>query len=107
MRSRVVSLCVGCLMSFIAGRAAAQPVIPDADRYIKLGTRLPELPPGEGGELRVVAPQQSYRSADYILEVRGYFQPATQMPVVRLPAGPSECAWQFDRMPVGLYEAVV
>ena len=52
------------------GAQPPQPVIPDADRYIKLGTRLPELPPGEGGELRVVAPKEWCRDATYILEVR-------------------------------------
>ena len=96
-------------MCLLAGRAAAQPVIPDEDRYIKLGTRLPELPPGKGGDLRVVAPQEWCRSADYILEVRGFFEaPASsRMPVVRIPAGPSECAWLFESMPAGLYEAVI
>jgi len=92
----------------MAGRAAAQPVIPDADRYIKLGTRLPELPPGEGGELRVVAPQEWCRDATHILEVRLRTpQSDSVMPVARVAAGPSDCAWRFESMPVGLYEAVV
>jgi len=96
-------------MSFIAGRAAAQPVIPDEDRYIKLGTRLPELPPGEGGELRVVAPQKWCRDATYILEVRLTIRTphSGQMPVARVAAGPSDCAWRFESMPEGFYEAVV
>jgi len=92
----------------MAGRAVAQPVIPEEDRYIKLGTRLPELPPGEGGELRVVAPKEWCRDATYILEVRlSTPQSGSVMPVARVAAGPSDCAWGFERMPVGFYEALV
>ena len=109
MRSRIVGLCVGWLVCLAAGRVAAQPVIPDADRYIKLGTRLPELPPGKGGDLRVVAPQEWCRDTTYVLEVRlvRTAQSSSQMPVARLVAGPSDCAWLFERMPVGLYEALI
>jgi hypothetical protein len=93
----------------MAGHAVAQPVIPDEDRYIKLGTRLPELPPGEGGELRVVAPQKWCRDTTYVLEIRLTVRtpPSGQMPVARVAAGPSECAWRFESIPLGLYEAVV
>ena len=109
MRSRIAWLCVGCLVCLMAGRAAAQPVIPDEDRYIKLGTRLPELRPGEGGELRVVAPQEWCRDTTYVLEVRLTVRtpPTGQMPVARVAAGPSDCAWRFENVPAGLYEAVV
>lgn len=108
MRS-IVGLCVGWLVCLAAGRVVAQPVIPDADRYIKLGTRLPELPPGKGGELRVVAPREWCRDTNYVLEVRlvRTALSSSQMPVARLAAGPSDCAWLFERMPVGLYEALI
>jgi len=39
MLSRAVVVCAGVIACAGAGRAAAQAVIPEADRYIKLGTR--------------------------------------------------------------------
>jgi hypothetical protein len=106
MLSRFVVACVGVIACAGAGPAAAQAVIPEADRYIKLGSRLPELAPGEGGELRVVAEPQWCRDATYVLEVR-LLSASGFMPVVRLSAGPSDCAWLFERMPVGRYEALI
>jgi len=84
----------------------AQVPIPETDRYIKLGTRIPEVPAGQGGELRVVADQQWCRDAAYIIEVR-LTERSGVKPVARLSAGPSDCTWKFDGMPVGLYEAMV
>ena len=52
---RVVTVCLGIFVCTGLAISAGQYGILEADRYIKLGTRLPELPPGEGGELRVVA----------------------------------------------------
>jgi hypothetical protein len=106
MLLRKVVVCVGVIASAGAVRAGPQAVIPEADRYIKLGTRLPELAPGEGGELRVVAEQQWCRDATYVLEVR-LLSASGFKPVVRLPAGPSDCAWLFERMPVGRYDALI
>ncbi len=64
---------------------------------------------GEGGELRVVAPQEWCRDTTYVLEVRLTVRtpPTGQMPVARVAAGPSDCAWRFENVPAGLYEAVV
>ena len=106
MPSRAAIVCVGMIVSAGAGRVSAQAVIPDADRYIKLGTRIPEVAPGEGGELRVVADRQWCRDASHLLEVRALSATRT-MPVVRLLAGPGNCEWLFGRMPIGRYEALI
>jgi hypothetical protein len=107
MLSRVAVLCFAVIACGArVGRVAAQAVIPEADRYIKLGTRVPELPPGEGGELRVVAEPQWCRDTTYVLEVR-LLSTTGFMPVVRLSAGPSDCTWLFESMPVGRYEALI
>src|SRR6185436_7429601 len=103
---RVSVACVAVLAGCEVGHAAAQAVIPEADRYIKLGTRLPELAPGDGGELHVLAEQQWCRDSGYVFEVRLISRTGIK-PVVRLLAGPSECSWQFAGMPVGLYEALI
>src|SRR5262245_52650489 len=87
-------------------RAAAQVPVPEEDRYIRLGTRFPELPSGEGGDVRIVADQDWCRDATHILEVRVLVM-NSRTPVVRLAAGPSNCAWLFERMPVGEYEALI
>jgi hypothetical protein len=106
MLSRAAIVCVGMIIFAGAGRVSAQAVIPDADRYIKIGTRIPEVAPGEGGELRVVADRQWCGDASHVLEVRALSRTGT-MPVVRLHAGPTNCEWVFGRMPVGQYEALI
>src|SRR5678815_3524790 len=106
MRSRAAIVCLGMILCAGAGRVSAQAVIPEADRYIKLGTRIPEVASGEGGELRIVAEPRWCRDATYVLEVRLLLATAVK-PVVRLSAGPSDCTWLFERMPVGRYEALI
>jgi hypothetical protein len=106
MLSRQAMVCVGMMVCSGAGRVFAQEVIPEADRYIKLGTRIPEAAPGEGGELRVVAEPHWCRDASNVLEVRALSTTGV-MAVVRLPAGPSNCEWLFERMPIGRYEALI
>lgn len=106
MLSRQAIVCVGMMVCAGAGRVSAQEVIPEADRYIKLGTRIPEVAPGEGGELRVVAEPHWCRNASHVLEVRA-LSTAGVMPVVRLPAGPGNCEWLFERMPIGRYQALI
>jgi hypothetical protein len=100
----------GCLCAIVIGSAglatAGQDRIPEPDRYIKLGTRLPDLPPDESGELRVVADQRWCRDATYMLEVRQYTEHESR-PAVRLIAGPSQCGWTFERMPEGTYDALI
>lgn len=102
--SRVLTVGVVCVA--LSAALGGQPPAPESDRYIKLGTRIPEVPAGEGGELQVIADPTWCREAGVIMEVRlargtGY------MPVVRLPTRPSDCSWQFERMPVGRYDAVI
>src|SRR5262249_5619795 len=94
------------IICFSSAMLAAQVPIPEADRYIKLNTRIPELPAGQGGELRVVADQQWCRDAAYTIEVR-VTAGAGFKPVARLSAGPSDCTWTLAGMPAGLYEALV
>jgi hypothetical protein len=106
MLSRHAILCVGMIVCAGAGRVSAQEVIPEADRYIKLGTRIPEVAPGEGGDLRIVAEPQWCRDASHVLEVRA-LSTTGFMPVVRLAAGPGNCEWLFERMPAGRYEALI
>jgi len=104
--SRLVIVSAGMIVCAGAGRISAQAVIPEADRYIKLGTRIPEVAPGEGGDLRIVAEPQWCRDASHVLEVRALSNTGF-MPVVRLPAGPGNCEWLFERMPVSRYEALI
>jgi hypothetical protein len=99
-------VCVGVIVCAGAGRVSAQAVIPEADRYIKLGMRIPKVAPGEGGELRIVAEPQWCRDASHVLEVRA-LSTTGFMPVVRLSAGPTNCEWLFERMPIGRYEALI
>ena len=106
MLLRVAIVCVGMIVCAWTGSISAQAVIPEADRYIKLGTRIPEVAPGEGGELRIVAEPQWCRDASHVLEVRAITTTGF-MPVVRLPAGPTNCEWLFERMPIGRYEALI
>ena len=80
---------------------------PEADRYVKLGTRLEPLPPGEGGQLIVSAPPELCTDAGYVLEVRGSPEPASNRPVARLVTGPSSCRWTFDGVEPGEYHAVI
>jgi hypothetical protein len=108
MLSRLTAVWLGLLVCEGVLSAAGQSVILDADRYIKTGTRIPELPAGEGGELRIDAPHELCRDPRYLLEVRSFSDhPPLTMPAVRLTAGPSACTWLFERMPVGPYEAVI
>jgi hypothetical protein len=106
MLSRAGMVCVGMIVCAGAGRVSAQAVIAESDRYIKLGTRIPEVAPGEGGDLRIVAELQWCRDASHVLEVRALSN-AGFKPVVRLPAGPTNCEWLFERMPIGRYEALI
>jgi hypothetical protein len=107
MPSRASLVCVGIIASAGAARVGAQGVVPEADRYIKLGTRLPEVAPGEGGELHVVAEQHWCRDAGYVLEVRLLTDTGGFMPAVRLQTGVTNCEWRFESMPVGRYEALI
>ena len=106
MLTRAAGVCF-CAIVLRAGLATAgQDRIPEPDRYIKLGTRLPDLPPDEGGELRVVADPRWCRDATYMLEVRQYTEHESR-PAVRLVAGPSKCGWTFERLPEGTYDALI
>ena len=87
MLSRLAIVCVGMIVCAGAGRVSAQAVIPEADRYIKLGTRIPEVAPGEGGDL-----QSSLRSRS------GVVTPATCSKFVLSPT-PGSCPWS-DSQPV-------
>src|SRR5437867_8814673 len=108
MFSRLTAVWLALLVCESVVPAAGQAVILDADRYIKIGTRIPELPAGEGGDLQIDAPQEFCRDARYLLEVRLFSDgPPLQSPVVRVAAGPSACTWLFERMPVGNYEALI
>jgi hypothetical protein len=93
------------LVFLTVGHAVAQ--IADAERYIRLGTRLPELPPGRGGQLRVTAPPEWCRDSNHLLEVRLFPTVVIMQPVVRIPAGPSACDWTFEGLPAGVYGAVI
>jgi hypothetical protein len=105
MFTRVVVLCVA-VIAIGVDCSATQIPIPEEDRYIKLGTRFPELPPGEGGDVRIVVDQDWCRDAAYILELRVVLM-NTHTPVARLATGPSNCTWLLERMPVGQYEALI
>jgi len=94
--------------TMVSGSGAAQRIdIPEADRYIQLGTRLPPLPPGQGGQLFVTAPEKFCADAGYILEINHHPSGTMNMPAARMVAGPSTCAWMFDDMPAGSYSATL
>ena len=85
---------------------------PENERFDKLGTRPPPLPPGEGGGLIVTAPAQLCGDATRELRIR-YFPPEYQSfgltggTAIRLLAGPSRCQWEFDALAAGEYDAVI
>lgn len=106
MRLRAAPVCAVLVCCAISWSGAQVAMIPEADRYIKLGTRLPEVPYGEGGELHIVADQNLCRDATYILEVHLLTDDARR-PAVRLSMGPGACTWLFERMTVGRYEAFI
>jgi hypothetical protein len=81
--------------------------IPEAERYVQLGTRLPPLPPGQGGQLFVNAPASFCADGRYVLEITHHRNTSTNTPAARLIAGPSRCAWTFDDMAPGPYTAAV
>jgi hypothetical protein len=90
----------------LSGTATSQVPVSEADRYIKLGTRTPDVPAGEGGELQIVADPRWCREPNDVLEVRLATRTGF-MPAVRLLTGSVTCSWSFDRMPVGQYDAVI
>jgi len=103
---RIAIVCVvGLGMDQPVCRLIAQ-AVPEADRYIKLGMRIPELPAGEGGVLHVIAEEYWCRDANYILELR-LVSFSEVRPVVRLLAGPSKCDWVFANMPAGQYDVLI
>lgn len=75
----------------------------EQDRYIKLGTRMGALAPGEGGQLAISAPSTYCVDDRYRLDVawvgRDIF-----MPMARALAGPSTCRWELDALPAGPYD---
>jgi hypothetical protein len=101
-------LAVAAATTMASGSGAAQRIdVPEADRYIQLGTRLPPLPPGQGGQLFVSAPEKFCADAGYILEINHHPDHTMNMPAARMVAGPSTCAWIFDDMPPGSYSATL
>jgi hypothetical protein len=95
------------LIFLAAGSTSSQSHIAEADRYVKLGTRLAPLPPGEGGQLIVSAPPELCADGSLVLEVRGDPEPPGIRPVARLLTGPSSCRWTFDGVEPGEFHAVV
>jgi hypothetical protein len=82
--------------------------MPEADLYIKLGTRVPPLPPGEGGDVFVTAPAEFCTDATHELQLKHFpNRSSSGGPVLRLLAGPSRCQWEFDGLPEGPYEALI
>jgi hypothetical protein len=95
-------------ISTLAGlRAAQRDRHPEADEYIKLGTRIPPLPPGEGGQLFVTAPPQFCADNRFTLEVNHHPPGLRGGAILKAVAGPSPCRWQFDDMPPGEYSATL
>jgi hypothetical protein len=100
-------LAIGIIVASFETSARGQGrVIPEADRWVKLGTRIEPLPPGEGGQLTVAAPAVLC-AADRLLEVRFYPWPAVEQVVVRIPAPLSSCRWVFEGMAEGEYDATI
>lgn len=97
----------GILLALSGGPADAQTVIPESDRFIRSGTRMPALAAGEGGHLDVTASSAFCADATHVLEIRFFPDLARERPVVRVPAGPSACRWEFADLAEGFYAAVM
>jgi hypothetical protein len=96
---------VAAVVGLATGNLAGQ--IKDSERFIKLGTRLPPVAPGDGGQVEITAPPEWCKDATYLLELQWLFGIGGRMPVVRLPTGPSACDWTFDSLPAGRYSATI
>ena len=105
--SSTATLLASAFILFTGAPTHGQTAIPDADRFIKLGTRIAPLRAGEGGQLTLTAPAALCTDARHLLEVRFFSNPGREMPVVRMFTGPSPCRWDFDAMAAGYYAAVI
>jgi hypothetical protein len=103
---KLVGVALAIVTLGIAAEAAQFPRVPESERWVKLGTRLPPLPAGEGGLLRVHAPKE-FCGGGHLLQVVFQPQPGVYQPVVRLPAQPAECHWDFDGLAEGDYTATI
>jgi hypothetical protein len=99
------------LLVVVLAAVSAAPVatqfrnVPEEDRFVRLGTRLPPVVPGEGGALFVIAPTQFCADAGFVLEL--FHHPTYSMvtPAARMIAGPSTCGWKFEDLATGRYTA--
>ena len=105
--SSTAALLASAFILFAGAPTHGQTAIPDADRFIKLGTRIAPLRAGEGGQLTLTAPAALCTDARHLLEVRFFPNPGREMPVVRMFTGPSPCRWDFDAMAAGYYAAII
>ncbi len=74
------------------------------------GSRLPPLPPGEGGDLVVTAPSELCVDDSHELQIRRYVQDEFGMGmlyVLRDAAGPSPCRWDVNGLRSATYDAVI
>ena len=74
------------------------------------GSRLPPLPPGEGGDLVVTAPGELCVDDSHELQIRRYVNDEVgrgMLYVLREPAGPSLCRWDINGLRSASYDAVI
>jgi len=73
------------------------------------GSRLPPVPPGEGGDILLTAPAEFCSDDGYEIRLRRYEPPPDYglLNAVRGPAGPSACEWTIDGLREAPYDAVI
>lgn len=104
---RSIAFAVIVLAAAAIGGSNSAAQVKDANRFIKLGTRLPPVAEGEGGRVEVAAGPEWCKDETFLVELTWLFGIGGTMPVVRLPAGPSACDWKFDSLPAGKYSATI
>jgi hypothetical protein len=120
VRTQLVTIVATLIILVVAGPSRGpygQSREPEADLHIKLGTREPPLPPGEGGSLFVTAPGEFCTDSTHELQLNLFANmphyvgpilvPGYGGPILRLLAGPSLCQWEFNGLPAGKYEAQI
>ena len=85
------------------------PVFPQ-EAAATYGSRLPPVPPGQGGDLVVTAPVELCADNSYELQIRRHVRDQTGsgfLYVLREPAGPSPCRWEVNGVRSASYDALI
>jgi hypothetical protein len=98
-------------LAVVAGIVLGAPVAGVAQEIAAAyGTRLPPLPPGEGGDVLVTAPGELCADDSHELQIRRYVTDkfgSGILYVLREPTGPSPCRWDIRGLRAANYDAVI